>query len=142
MFDSSWSWGSYLYAFLFVLFALIVRGIVRRITWRARVAIGAMALKDRTSNWPIVKGRIYASDVLTTSEVNEYSALVSYSYSVEGEYWSGELKTRFRMLSAAAAYVSRYPKDGPVPVRYNPQNPGESTILDLDQKSPASSASQ
>jgi len=139
MFESSWSWGSYLFAFLF---ALIVWAFVRRITWRARVAIGAMALKDRTSDWPIVEGRIYASDVLTTREVNEYSASVSYSYSVEGEYWSGELNPRFRMLSAAVAYVSRYPKDGPVAVRYNPRSPGESTILDLDQKSPASSASQ
>jgi hypothetical protein len=63
---------------------------------------------------------------------NLYIARIDYSYSVNGEYYSGYLERVFFLERSADRFVAAM-KGQMVFVRSNPNRPGRSTLLQQDQ---------
>ena len=63
---------------------------------------------------------------------NYYVARVDYSYSVNGEYFSGYFERTFLRESSADKFVANL-KGKPVFVRSNPRRPDRSALLKHDQ---------
>lgn len=98
------------------------------------------------AGWPTAPATIQASSVRENIETDAegdtetaYYPNVHYSYAVDGQTYTGDRiefggKPRFARLSAAEAVCDRYPHGATVPVRYNPDQPGESV---LESKAPS-----
>ena len=87
-------------------------------------------------SWPLCQGRIESGLVLQYSAnyFNYYSAQLAYSYSVNGEYYSGFHSKFFFRKSSAQCFVDEL-KGKPTFVRHKPNNAEISTILREDQQS-------
>src|SRR6266567_4244759 len=92
--------------------------------------------RKRAAAWPIAGGRIESVEVnkpsfsLTTKR-GYYVAELGYSYSVGGTANSGHYKREFPTEHEADEFV-RDLKDKAVVVRYNPNRPSSSALLDPD----------
>lgn len=85
----------------------------------------------RSDGWPIVHGRLHASAIY--AEQNLWLAEVSYSYTVNGEYYSGYSKMHFANEDDAEAYANRFLKDMTLFIRHKPHKPEASLIRSDDQ---------
>jgi hypothetical protein len=59
-------------------------------------------------------------------------AVLTYSYSAFGEYYSGTYSHGFRRKKTAEALLERFPREMPIPVRYKAEKPEGSTLLASD----------
>src|SRR5438874_2296552 len=86
-------------------------------------------------NWPVIKGRIeYGAvtqhrDTETWLRFPNYTAEVSYSYSVAGEYYSGHIERSFVREASAQKFVDNL-KGKAVFVRCNQSSPEMSVLRD------------
>jgi hypothetical protein len=78
--------------------------------------------------WPIANGRIFESS-LQHDDIHGLAAELTYSYTVFGEYYSGIYRRGFRRKKRAEAFLERFPRETPIPVRYQSQRPEISTLL-------------
>jgi len=91
---------------------------------------------DASKTWPTRPGTIVTSALeQVPGNKRRYRAAVQYRYRVGGKdyessriFWGGNEGRQKHMTSVVAAY----PAGGSVPVRYDPQNPGEA-VLDATQ---------
>lgn len=101
-------------------------------TWRD------LANRLGARNWPVIKGRVeYGSvaqhrDSETWFLLPNYTAEVSYSYSISGEYYSGHIARSFFRESSAQTFVENLKGKG-VFVRYNQSSPEISVLRKSDQ---------
>ena len=84
------------------------------------------------ADWPTVVGRVYS--VTATAHNHLWIATVQYSYSADGEYWSGSLTRTFSLERDADHYAAQHPVNSAVMVRYRPGRPEKSVVLGEDQK--------
>jgi hypothetical protein len=90
-------------------------------------------------NWPIVKGRVEHGAIGGRGDSENwwlalcFTAEVSYSYSVAGEYYSGRLERSFFRESSAEEFVNSLKERG-VFVRYNQSSPSMSVLRNKDQQ--------
>lgn len=113
---------------------LLIRGVIIAL----RPLTGAWhALQDRfrgagTSDWPTATGTVFMCQISEGDKM--WLALITYAYSAQGEYWSGEMRRHFAVERDADSYAAAHPKDSPIVVRYNPTQPGKSVVLAEDQR--------
>jgi len=116
-----------------IITALVLGGAVilavRGLAWNKLKAYGARS-------WPLTQGTIEFGTVIEhrTRYFSYYSAQLSYSYSVNGEYYSGFYDKFFFRESSAQKFVDEL-KGKPAFVRHKTSAAETSTILREDQQS-------
>jgi hypothetical protein len=89
-------------------------------------------------NWPVMNARVeYGTvtqhrDPATWLIFPNYTAEVSYSYSIAGQYYSGHIERSFFRESSAQKFVENLKGKG-VFVRYNQNSPDRSVLRSSDQ---------
>ena len=92
-------------------------------------------------SWPTESGRVESTAIqlkqsstgpsgVTTSS---YVASVNYSYTVQGEYYSGVLRNNFMLQGRAEAWTSKFTTGLPLQIRCNPANPKDSVLFEDEQ---------
>ena len=109
--------------FLIAVIALLVRGLA----WNQVKALLARG-------WLTYQGTVEFGnvEVRRTRYKNLYIARIDYSYSVNGEYYSGHLERLFFLESSADRFVASM-KGQMVFVRSHPNRPERSALLKQDQ---------
>lgn len=108
------------------------RRLVLRFEWRRWTKVWA-------GNWPVTRGRVEHAAVTPHDGdaiwlfLPDYIAEVSYSYHIDGEYYSGRIERSFFRERSATAFVNAL-KDKGVMVRYNQSSPSVSVLLRKDQE--------
>jgi hypothetical protein len=77
-------------------------------------------------------GRTFGTGRLDRDELRGWVSVITYSYSAFGEYYSGTYQRGFRRKKKAEAFLDRFPRNTPVPVRYKSSRPDISTLLLTD----------
>ena len=85
----------------------------------------------RSNGWPIVHGRVHSSTIYPDDQL--WLAEVSYSYSVNGEFYSGYFRKRFTDEDEAEEYANLFPPDMTLFIRHKPEKPEVSLIRRDDQ---------
>jgi len=97
-------------------------------------------LMNRSSeNWPSVYGTIEQRYI--DAEGRSSLAVVSYSYAVNGDYFTGFHRQAFPLEELAERFIARYPKDTKVLIRHSPSD-SISVLRDQDQVALAASRGQ
>jgi hypothetical protein len=115
----------------------------RLITKHLLEIIDVSAWKDLANrlgarNWPVIKGRVEYGTVTEHVDAGtwflfaSYTAEVSYSYCVAGEYYSGHIERAFFRESSAQKFVDNLRGKG-VFVRYDQSSPEISVLRKSDQ---------
>ena len=88
-------------------------------------------------SWPVGDGLIqsgYVDVVKGTAKKPDYAiGKITYSYTVSGDYYSGQYEKRFNTVGEAQEFVD-FVNAKLISVRYNPRKIGSSIIRDEDQK--------
>ena len=92
-----------------------------RVTRRRVQLIGSTA-------WPMADGKIFDGRI-GQSDIQGWAAEITYSYSALGEYYSGTFSKGFRRKKTAEAFLERFPRGTPIPIRYKAEKPQISTLL-------------
>ncbi|MCI0348889.1 MAG: hypothetical protein L0Z53_05630 [Acidobacteriales bacterium] len=85
----------------------------------------------RSNGWPIVQGRIHSGQALCIEEI--WSAELSYSYTVDGQYYSGYHKQFCASERDADDYLLQSPRDSAIFIRHHPAKPDRSVMRRDDQ---------
>jgi hypothetical protein len=85
--------------------------------------------KRRAESWPMVAGHVERAVVEGTD--TGYTADISYSYQVNGEFFSGFYQKEFRMRRFAEEFVA-ITRGQQLFVRYHPEKPADSVIREQD----------
>ena len=114
-----------------LLIALLLRVAFRPFTGAAH------RLQDRfrgagKSRWDVVDGILHSLHISANEAL--WKVTVLYSYSTQGEYWSGELARSFATERDAEAYVALHPANSPLRVRCCSGKPDKSVVLAEDQR--------
>ena len=98
---------------------------IYRFTQRRIRVIGSTA-------WPVADGKVFSGKV--EKDDLGWATELTYSYAALGEYYSGTFRRGFRRKKNAEAFLERFPRQTPIPVRYKPQKPEMSALLlsDMD----------
>ena len=93
--------------------------------------------RRRAREWPTVQGRIESVAAHekkqffgTSGRASGYAADLNYSYTIDGQYWSGQYVREFGGDDKAREFV-RDLQGNPVAVAYNPQDPKSSTLSEV-----------
>ena len=103
-------------------------------TLTIRLAIGAYRLARRrlqligSTSWPMADGKVFDGRI-GQSDIQGWAAELTYSYSALGEYYSGTFSKGFRRRKTAEAFLERFPRGTPIPIRYKAEDPQTSTLL-------------
>ena len=92
-----------------------------RVTGRRLRVVGS-------TTWPVADGKIFDGFV-RRDDLQNWVAEISYSYRAPGEYYSGTYCRGFFRKKTAEAFLERFPRNTPVPVRYKANLPDTSTLL-------------
>ncbi|HYA25500.1 MAG TPA: DUF3592 domain-containing protein [Terriglobales bacterium] len=85
-------------------------------------------------SWPSAQGTIQSTKVqrATDNNILPWDAMLTYSYTVNGEYYSGYYRMRARSERRAEEKIAGW-KDRMVVVRYSSDKPDMSVLLKSDQ---------
>jgi hypothetical protein len=95
---------------------LLIRGVIIAL----RPLTGAWhALQDRfrgagTSGWLTTTGTVFVCQISEGEHL--WRALITYAYSAQGEYWSGEMRRHFAVERDADSYATAHPENSPIVV--------------------------
>ena len=91
------------------------------------------------TSWPITKGQVESGTLMQQRDaviwflLPDYTAEVSYSYCVKGEYYSGHIARSFFRERSAKEFIEGW-KDRVVFVRYKQDSPDVSVLRSKDQQ--------
>lgn len=96
----------------------------------------------QSQSWPEIKGLITESRIKEKSDPEmgtSYTPIVRYNYQVEGVMYEGKRIAfgsgmEFNIWQKAAEYLKPYPVDTEVSVFYNPDNPSDSVLIQVAQR--------
>ncbi len=90
---------------------------------------GQWLIKHRAESWYEVPGRIESGEVsgIRDPRGSLFTARLSYSYSVNNEWFAGQVKRSFSDEQKAWDFVDRL-RGKALSVRYNPRKPEKSVI--------------
>ncbi len=115
-----------------IILAFFGYGLVRWLKVRSR--------ERAAENWPSVEGLSQGGRVAVGSQPNHPLAELDYSYSVNGEYYAGQiLRGPFRNADEAQEFIDGG-KGRKLIVRYDPSKFEKSIVRDEDQPSTAAQA--
>lgn len=117
---------------IFVLFIFLAFLIERGWQWLRR---------RRARSWTAADGHVHTADWRQprTGTKRYFVGSLSYSYLVDGRFYSGYHRRSFSRADAASDW-SRRMKGASIQVRYHPQSPSRSLLLEDEQPSPVASA--
>jgi hypothetical protein len=78
--------------------------------------------------WPMADGTIFDGAV-QQDDLLGWATELTYSYTALGDYYSGIFRRGFRRKKKAEAFLERFPRQTPVPVRFKSENPEISRLL-------------
>ena len=89
--------------------------------------------RRKARTWPVAQGRVHSADWRQprTGTNRYFLADVSYYYFVDGQFYSGYQRRSFSKADAASEWVKTM-MGASIEVRYNPQAPARSVLLDGD----------
>lgn len=93
-------------------------------------------LRNRARDWPKVVGKVEASALQMESRGNNQSvhvATIDYSYEALGTACRGVWRRSTLLHGKGKGWIDKYPAGVALSVRYDPDKPGSSVILDADQ---------
>lgn len=92
------------------------------------------AKMHRARNWPPRVGKVESTDVVLKSDGGQpaYYAELKYSYNVLGQTHFGSLRRRFILKGRADKWIAGFAGGDSLTVRYNPQKPKDSVLLESD----------
>jgi hypothetical protein len=90
-----------------------------------------MAKARGSSAWPVVKATVTGSSCEAT--YRGAVAEVTYTYTQQGEYFTGMHREPCILNGSAEEYVARFPAGGDVIIRVKPGEPDVSVVCDDDQ---------
>jgi len=115
-----------------LIIALVVSAIVfgvvgHRFVWK-------IIQSSRAANWPITQGRVESGTIAEKAARSHsiFEVTMQYSYSVNNEYYSGDLWNVFDDESSANQFVESM-KGRTVLIRTNPNHPEKSAFRPQDQ---------
>jgi hypothetical protein len=119
---STWPWMFYVWA------AFVLAGFAKPVWSWLRL--------QRAAGWPVAEGRIESVEITKptlsfTTKRGYHVAELGYSYSVAGTKYSGHYKREFPTEHEAEEFVRDLQKKS-VAVRYKPDKPSSSTLLEPD----------
>ena len=87
--------------------------------------------RRKARSWPAVQGRVHSADWRQprTGTNRYFLGDLSYYYFVEGHFYAGYHRRSFSTAAAASEWVKTM-RGETIQVRYNPQIPGNSVLLD------------
>jgi hypothetical protein len=112
------------------------------------VLAGAVALwiKQRVRlkharSWPTEGGRVESTAIRLEQSVggqagtttSSYVATVHYSYTVQGQPYSGVLRHNFMLKGRADKWTGKFTTGLPLRIRYNSANPKDSVLFEDEQ---------
>jgi tetratricopeptide (TPR) repeat protein len=92
--------------------------------------IGTRWTRRGSRTWPTTEARIECRSIARDDKGRTWACRLGYSYTVDGQYYSGFAEKTFRSEELASAYRNRVKDGHRVLSRYNPRNPNTS-VLDL-----------
>ena len=108
--------------------------------------VAALWLRQRirlkhARSWPTESGRVESTAIQLTQSstgpsgvtTSSYVASVNYSYTVQGEYYSGVLRNNFMLQGRAEAWTSKFTTGLPLQIRCNPANSNDSVLFEDEQ---------
>jgi len=89
--------------------------------------------RRKAQSWPVAQGRVHSADWRQprTGTNRYFLADVSYYYFVDGHFFAGYHRRSFSNSHAASEWVHHL-LGASIEVRYNPQTPGNSLLLEGD----------
>jgi len=87
--------------------------------------------RQRSNGWPVVGGRVHSARAYYAENV--WDTEISYSYSVNGEFYSGFSKRHFVRERHAEEYLQQFPIGTPLFIRHNSNRPEISLLRRDDQ---------
>ena len=102
-----------------------------------RYGLAARSETSRSESWPTTEGRIHEAGVV--EEHGVALGEVVYSYSAQGEYYTGALRRHFSTGNQTERWLDGFPRDARVLIRYRPDKPEHSVLRPDDnaQRLPA-----
>jgi hypothetical protein len=99
----------------------------------------------RARAWPTLFGRMDSSAVRLHSNGaqpagSKFVAEIKYSYSLQGQRYSGSVRRSFLIKGKADKWIGNYAHGQPLMIRYNPDKPKDSVLFEDEQdglRSPA-----
>lgn len=97
--------------------------------------IGRAMKRSQARTWPMEQGRVESTAVRLegSSTQQAYYAEVRYSYTVQGQSYSGQLRRRFMRKGSADKWIAGYAQGRPLTVRYNSKNARHSMLFEREQ---------
>ena len=93
--------------------------------------VGRLTKERGSDQWPHENATVYHST--TSDRFPGGVAEVIYSYSHNGQYFSGTHEKHFSSYFEANRYVASFPKGAKIVVRVKPESPKTSIVCDDDQ---------
>jgi hypothetical protein len=93
-------------------------------------------LRNRARDWPKVVGKVETSALQMERRGNNQSvhvATIDYAYEALGTAYRGVWKRSTMLHGKGQGWIDKYPAGVSLSVRYDPDKPGASVILDADQ---------
>lgn len=115
---------------------LIVRLVVRGMTAVFGSSLDSVSSKfairsSKGRDWPSCQGHVESSK--SYSHEKGVTVRIGYSYSVNGEYYAGYFEEAFYSDAPADRLTTALKEGQPVTIRYKPDKPEKSLLLEEDQ---------
>ncbi len=101
----------------------------------------------RARTWPALFGRMDSSAVRLHSNGaqpggSQFIAEIKYSYSVQGQKYSGSMRRSFLLKGKADRWIGNYAHGQPIMIRYNPDKHADSVLFEDEQAGLRSAAGE
>src|SRR5512140_2819275 len=89
--------------------------------------------RRKARSWPVAQGRVHSADWRQprTGTNRYFLADISFYYFVDGHFYSGYHRRSFSQAAAASEWVKNM-LGASIEVRYDPQSPAKSVLLEED----------
>lgn len=89
--------------------------------------------RNRWMTWPIAYGVVEKTETGFSGRATfPWDALIRYSYTVNGQHYSGSYRRRFCSSEEAREFLSGFLHGATVPVHFNPRRPRNSEVSHED----------
>ena len=89
--------------------------------------------RRQARSWPVAQGRVHSADWRQprTGTNRYFLGDISFYYFVDGHFYSGYHRRSFSRAAAASAWIKNM-LGASIEVRYDPQSPAQSVLLEED----------
>jgi hypothetical protein len=110
--------------------AIVVLGTAAALWARKRIKL------QHARTWPMAVGQVESTSVRLESDVTQqsrYIAEIVYSYTLQGQKYSGRLRRSFMLHGRAHKWIGGYANGRVLSIRYDPANAKDSVLFEDEQ---------